>query len=69
MCGLLTELLQNKSVSDPTYARLVGKFGEQGVVDAAAIVGYYSTLAMVMNVARSPGQPDSKAPKLAPFPH
>ena len=67
--NFVTELLHNKSVSDPTYARLVGKFGEQGVVDAAAIVGYYSTLAMVMNVARSPGQPDSKAPKLAPFPH
>jgi hypothetical protein len=43
--------------------------GEQGVVDATAIVGYYSTLAMIMNVARAPGQPDSKAPKLAPFPH
>ena len=67
--NFVTELLQNKSVSDPTYARLVGKFGEQGVVDATATVGYYSTLAMVMNVARAPGQPDSKAPKLAPFPH
>ena len=67
--NFVTELLQNKSVSDLTYARLVGKFGEQGVVDAAAIVGYYSTLAMIMNVARAPGQPDSKAPKLAPFPH
>ena len=67
--NFVTELLQNKSVSDPTYARLVGKFGEQGVVDATAIVGYYSTLAIIMNVARAPGQPDSKAPKLAPFPH
>ncbi len=67
--NFVTELLQNKSVSDLTYARLVGKFGEQGVVDATAIVGYYSTLAMIMNVARSPGQSDSKAPKLAPFPH
>jgi len=67
--NFVTELLQNKSVSDPTYAGLVGKFGEQGVVDATATVGYYSTLAMVMNVARAPGQPDSKAPKLAPFPH
>ena len=56
-------------MSDLTYARLVGKFGEQGVVDATSIVGYYSTLAMIMNVARAPGQPDSKAPKLAPFPH
>ena len=67
--NFVTELLQNKSVSDLTYARLVSKFGEQGVVDATAIVGYYSTLAMIMNVARAPGQPDSKAPKLAPFPH
>jgi len=67
--NFVTELLQNKSVSDPTYAGLVGKFGEQGVIDATATVGYYSTLAMVMNVARAPGQPDSKAPKLAPFPH
>jgi 4-carboxymuconolactone decarboxylase len=67
--NFVTELLQNKSVSDFTYARLVGKFGERGVVDATALVGYYSTLAMIMNVAHSPGQPDSKAPKLAPFPH
>jgi len=67
--NFVTELLQNKSVSDFTYARLAGKFGERGVVDATALVGYYSNLAMIMNVARSPGQPDSKAPKLAPFPH
>src|SRR5579872_5358418 len=58
--NFVTELLQNKSVSDFTYARLAGKFGERGVVEATAIVGYYSTLAMIMNVARAPGQPDSK---------
>ena len=62
------ELLQNKSVSDPTYARMLAKFGEQGVVDTTGLVGYYSTLAMILNVARSPAQPDSTAPKLAPFP-
>ena len=37
--NFVTELLQNKSVSDLTYARLVGKFGEQGVVDATATGG------------------------------
>jgi 4-carboxymuconolactone decarboxylase len=62
------ELLQNKSVSDPTYGRMLAKFGEQGVVDTTGLVGYYSTLAMILNVARSPAQPDSTAPKLAPFP-
>lgn len=69
MYNFVTELVQNKSVSDATYERMVAKLGEQGVIDAAGTVGYYSTLAMVMNVARSPGQPDSKAPKLAPLPH
>ena len=66
--NFVTELLQNKSVSDPTYALMLAKFGEQGVVDTSGLVGYYSTLAMILNVARSPTQPDSTAPKLAPFP-
>jgi 4-carboxymuconolactone decarboxylase len=47
---------------------MLAKFGEQGVVDTTGLVGYYSTLAMILNVARSPAQPDSTAPKLAPFP-
>jgi 4-carboxymuconolactone decarboxylase len=64
----VAELLENKSVSDPTYARMLAKFGEQGVIDTTGLVGYYSTLAMIMNVARAPGQPGSTAPKLAPFP-
>ena len=66
--NFVAELLQNKSVSDPTYGRMLSKFGEQGVVDTTGLVGYYSTLAMILNVARSPAQPDSTAPKLAPFP-
>ncbi len=63
-----TELRQNQSVSDATYARAVGKFGEQGVIDMTGLVGYYTTLAMIMNVARSPLADGKKAP-LAPFPH
>lgn len=62
------ELRQNQSVSDATYARAVSKFGEQGVVDMTGLVGYYTTLAMIMNVARSPLPAGKKAP-LAPFPH
>ena len=67
--NFVDELLQNKSVSDPTYARLLAKFGEQGVIDTTGIVGYYSTLAGILNVVRAPAQPGSTAPKLAPFPH
>ena len=48
------ELHHNKSVSDATYARAVELFGEQGIVDLTGINGYYSMLAMMMNVARTP---------------
>jgi 4-carboxymuconolactone decarboxylase len=61
------ELLHNKSVSDPTYARALTKFGEAGVVEAASLEGYYTYLSMVMNTARSP-LPANVKPPLASFP-
>jgi len=61
------ELLHNKSVSDPTYARALAKFGEAGVVEAASLEGYYTYLSMVMNTARSP-LPANVKPPLALFP-
>jgi 4-carboxymuconolactone decarboxylase len=62
-----TELLHNQSVSDPTYARALAKFGEPGVVEAASLEGYYTFLSMIMNTARSP-MPAGAKPALAPFP-
>jgi len=62
------ELRQNQGVSDATYARIVSRFGEQGVVDMTALVGYYTMLGMIMNVARTP-LPEGKTPPLVPFPH
>jgi 4-carboxymuconolactone decarboxylase len=64
---LCSELQQNQSVSDPTYARALAKFGEAGVVEATSIAGYYALLAMVMNTARTPVPPGAKPP-LVPFP-
>jgi len=61
------ELQRNQSVSDATYARALATFGEAGVIDAIGISGYYSMLAMVLNVARTP-LPDGAKPALAPFP-
>jgi 4-carboxymuconolactone decarboxylase len=49
-----TELHRNRRVSDATYARALKRFGEKGVVDLAAINGYYTFLAMAMNTARMP---------------
>jgi 4-carboxymuconolactone decarboxylase len=63
-----SELGQNQSVTDATYARAVKRFGEQGVVDLTGTVGYYTALAMILNVARTP-LPPGKTPALAEFPH
>ncbi len=49
----LAELLATKGVSDPTYAKAVAKFGEAGVMDILGIAGYYTTLAIIMNVSRT----------------
>lgn len=62
------ELRQNQSVSDATYARVVARFGEQGVVEMTALVGYYTTIAMIMNVARTP-LGEGQKPPLDAFPH
>jgi 4-carboxymuconolactone decarboxylase len=48
------EIAHDKSVSDATYDRALARFGEHGVVDLAGINGYYTLLAMVMNVAGTP---------------
>ena len=64
---LLTEALHNRGVCDATYARALAQFGEQGIVELLAIAGYYSMLAMILNVARTP-LPAGKEPQLPPFP-
>ena len=48
-----SELHANKRVSDVTYARTVAAFGEPGVIDLIGVQGYYTMLAMMMNVART----------------
>src|ERR1700691_1979744 len=61
------ELLHNQSVTDATYARMLTKFGESGIVEAASLEGYYTYLSMLMNVARTP-VPAGTKPPLTPFP-
>jgi 4-carboxymuconolactone decarboxylase len=48
---LLSELLATTQVSDATYAAAVAVLGEVALVEAVAAAGYYTTLAMIMNVA------------------
>lgn len=62
----VVELLRHRRVADETFARVKALFGEQGVVDLTGIVGYYSFLAMQLNVARFPV--DRDGPQLPLFP-
>ncbi len=61
------ELNDFHSVSDRTYARMVGKYGEQGMMDLVGLNGYYSMISMVLNVGRTP-LPAGNTPGLKPFP-
>jgi 4-carboxymuconolactone decarboxylase len=49
-----TELLQNQSVSDNTYARALARFGEQGTIELVTVAAYYAYQSMVLNTARTP---------------
>jgi 4-carboxymuconolactone decarboxylase len=60
------ELRRTQAVTDSTYARAVAELGEAGVIDLIGVIGYYSTLAMIMNVARTP-LPPGYTPQLAPL--
>ncbi|MET8354470.1 MULTISPECIES: carboxymuconolactone decarboxylase family protein [unclassified Micromonospora] len=59
---LLDELHITRQVSDATYASAVEALGEARVVEVVGTAGYYTTLAMTMNTARTP--PPARAPRL-----
>jgi 4-carboxymuconolactone decarboxylase len=52
-----TELLRDRSVTDTTYARAIATLGEPVTIDMVGVVGYYTFLAMTMNIARTPVPP------------
>ena len=51
---LFRSLHETKQVSDATFKAVFDLFGERGVIDLVALTGYYTMLAMVLNVARQP---------------
>ncbi len=48
------QLLLNGNVDDACYAALLARWGEAGVVELTAVVGYYSMVAMTLNVHQIP---------------
>ncbi|GFG55365.1 carboxymuconolactone decarboxylase [Mycolicibacterium agri] len=51
---LVDELETSRGVTDSTFAAARAAVGEDGIVEVIATVGYYTTLAMTMNAARTP---------------
>jgi 4-carboxymuconolactone decarboxylase len=50
----VAELLSTRRWSDVTYERVVARHGERGAMEIPALIGIYSLLALVLNVARTP---------------
>lgn len=48
------DLENDRGVSDPAFEAALAAVGDDGVVEVIATVGYYTTLAMTMNAARTP---------------
>ena len=65
---LCDELARTHGVSDETYRRAVERFGERGVIDMVGLAGYFTTVSMIMNVARTPPQKETTVTPLSPFP-
>lgn len=59
------ELLNDRRVSDATFAAAIDAFGERGVVDVTGTLGYYSLVSLLLNVDEHP-LPDGTTPQFEP---
>lgn len=62
------EVLENYSVSDAVYADAVKRWGERGVVELTGLIGYFTCMCWIMNVARTPVQGAPEGGPLTPLP-
>jgi 4-carboxymuconolactone decarboxylase len=62
--AVVDEVQRSGGISDQTFGDAVRLFGEPCLIELVVAVGYYTTLAMVMNVARTPPEPGPKLPVL-----
>jgi 4-carboxymuconolactone decarboxylase len=50
----ILELTTHRGVSDGSYVECVERFGERGIIDLVGLIGYFTMVSMVLNVARTP---------------
>jgi len=65
--NLVTEIYRDKKVSDATFQAAIGKFGERGVMEIIAIIGYYDLVSMTLITAQAAPVKDD-IPELQPLP-
>lgn len=61
----IRELLDTRQISDETYAKTLGHFGEVGLAELANLAGFYCMVAMTLNTFRIP---PPEAAEVFPFP-
>jgi len=61
---IVHELLTHHDLSDASYDDAVTAFGERGIVELVSLVGYFTMLSMILNVAHTP--PDTADVPLLP---
>ena len=61
---ICNEIFRTQRLSDESFAAAVSAFGEQGMVEIVAIIGYYTLIGNTLNVFRV-GLPEGETP---PFP-
>jgi len=64
----VAELGAHRGVCDATYRDCVARFGETGVIELIALVGYFELISMVTNVAHLPAEPVEGMSPLPPLP-
>ncbi len=61
-----SQLRENRTVSDATYAAAVAAWGERGVVDLIAVNGYYDAVSMTLNIGEVLPPEGAEVPISAP---
>ncbi len=64
----VAELMAQRGVDEATYREARDRFGERGVVDLVALVGYFALVSMVLNVAHTPPPAGVSVVPLPDFP-
>lgn len=49
LVSFVREMIQNHRVSESTFQAIYGRFGEKGMVELTATIGYYAMLACTLN--------------------